>query len=171
MFHVPPSVQRLAFEIGGWLDLGCPDRALDKLKTLLEVPGARPAALVFRVRAYSALERYEEAIVDIDDVRSFDHDADWADLTEAWCRKRLDDGAGAIQCMERLLERSNHSAIGHFNLGCYLALQGESARAIDEVTLACGIDPSFRKLLEEETDLDSLRSLPDFRSLIEQAGT
>ena len=171
MFHVPPSVQRLAFEIKGWLELGCPDRALDKLESLLEVPGARPAALELRVRAYTELKRYEDAIIDIEDVRSFDHDADWADLTEAWCLKRLDDGAGAVQCMERLLGRSNHSAIGHFNLGCYLALLGETGRAIDEVTLACGIDPSFRKLLAEETDLDSLRSLPDFRSLVEQAGT
>ena len=170
MFHVPPSVQRLAFEIGGRLDLGCPDRALDKLQNLLEVPGARPAALMLRVRAYTELERYEDAIVDIDDVRSFDHDADWADLTEAWCRKCLDELGGAVQCMERLLERGNHSAIGHFNLGCYLALQGETGRALDEVTLACGIDPSFRKQLEHETDLDSLRSLPDFRSLIEEAG-
>ena len=169
MFQVPPSVQRLAIEIEGWLDLGCPDRAIDKLKILMEVPGARPAALVLRVRGYTELGRFEEAIIDIDDVRSFDHDADWADLTEAWCRKRIGDLAGAAHCMERLLERSNHSAIGHFNLGCYLALQGEPGRALDEVTLACGIDPSFRKLLDAEEDLDSLRGLPGFQSLLEQA--
>lgn len=167
MFQVPPSVQRLAIEIGGWLDLGCAERAVEKLKTLFEVPGARPAALIMRVRAYTELGRYEEAILDIDDVRSFDHDADWADLGEAWCRKRMGDLTGAAQCMERLLERSNHSAIGHFNLGCYLALLGETGRALDEVTLACGIDPEFRTLLDDEADLDSLRNLPDFRSLIE----
>lgn len=170
MFHVPPSVQRLAIEITGWLDLGCAERALDKLPTLLEVPGARPAALMLRVRAYTELLRYEDAIADIEDLRSFDHDADWADLTEAWCRKRMGDLTGAADCMERLLKRSNHSAIGHFNLGCYLALQGETGRALDEVTLACGIDPSFRKLLGEESDLDSLRGLPGFQSLVEQAG-
>lgn len=156
-------------EIEGWLDLECPEHAIKKLADLLAVPGARPAALSLRVRAYVAIHRYSDAIVDIEEIRHFDHDPEWADLTEAWCRKRLEDLPSAIQCMERLVNRTNHSAIGHFNLGCYLALVGNSDRALDEVTLACGIDPSFRKLLAEEADLDSLREYPEFQNLLGQA--
>ena len=71
--------------------------------------------------------------------------------------------------MRRLLKRSRRSAIGHFNLGCYLALLGETMRALDEVTVACGIDPSFRKMLAEEDDLKSLQGLPGFESLKESS--
>ena len=165
MFQVPQSVQRLALEIEGWLDLECPDHAILKLTELLAVPGARPAALSLRVRAYVSTNRYHEAIADLNEIRHFDHDPEWADLTEAWCRKRLEDLPAAIQCMERLVTRTPSSAIGHFNLGCYLALASEPDKALDEITLACGIDPSFRKLLKDEADLDSLRDYPDFRSL------
>lgn len=153
-------------EIEGWLDLDCPEHAILKLSDLLAVPGARPAALSLRVRALVATDRYDKALVDIDEIRHFAHDPEWADMTEAWCRKRLGDLSAAIQCMERLLARTNHSAEGHFNLGCYLALAGESDRALDEVTLSCGIDPSFRKLLAEESDLDSLRDYPEFQNLL-----
>jgi hypothetical protein len=171
VFHVPKSVQRVAVEIEGWLDLSCPEHALTKLKDLLAVPGARPAALTLRVRAYMDMNRFDDAVVDIDELRSFDHDPERADIMEAWCRKRMNDLAGAVVCMERLLERTKHSAIGHFNLGCYLALQGDSARALDEITVACGIDPQCRKMLDGESDLDSLRGIPGFDSLLEQAGS
>jgi len=153
-------------EIEGWLDLDCPEHAIGKLSDLLGVPGARPAALSLRVRALVATSRYEEALADLDEIRHFDHDPEWADMTEAWCRKRLGDLPAAIECMERLVDRANHSAIGHFNLGCYLALAGEPDRALDEVTLSCGIDPSFRKLLAEESDLDSLRDYTEFQNLL-----
>jgi tetratricopeptide (TPR) repeat protein len=166
VFQVPQSVQRLAIEIEGWLDLSCPEHALQKLPGLLAVPGARPAGLSLRVRALVELSRFEDAIADLEEIRHFDHDAEWADLTEAWCRKRMGDLPAAVACMERLLKRSNHSAIGHFNLGCYLAMLGEPRRALDEVTVACGIDPSFRKLLAEESDLDSLRGNPAIDTLL-----
>ena len=163
--QVPQSVQRLAVEIEGWLDMKCPERALDRLETLLEVPGARPVGLALRTRAHVDMKRYADALGDLAELRSFEHDEDWADLTEAWCRKRSDDLEGAKGCMERLIARRNHSAIGHFNLGCYLALLGDRSRALDEVTVACGIDPTFRRLLAEESDLDSLGGMPEFESL------
>jgi tetratricopeptide (TPR) repeat protein len=166
VFQVPQSVQRLAVEIEGWLDLSCPEHALHKLPELLAVPGARPAGLSLRVRALVELNRFAAAIADLEEIRHFDHDPEWADLTEAWCRKRMDDLPAAVACMQRLLRRCNHSAIGHFNLGCYLALLGEQRRALDEVTIACGIDPSFRKLLASEPDLDALRGNPAFDTLL-----
>ncbi len=71
--------------------------------------------------------------------------------------------------MRRLLQRNSASAIGHFNLGCYLALAGEKDAAIDEVTLACGIDEQFRELLREEPDLESLHGDQRFDQLVPDA--
>lgn len=170
MDSIPQHLERLVAEIDGWLDLRCPERALERLQPLLDDPQAAIVAVTLRVRAYVGLKRHKEALIDIAMLREKEHDLEWLDLTEAWCKKRLKDLPGAIRCMEQLLERDAKSAIGHFNLGCYLALASEPERALDEVTIACGIDASFRDMLHDEPDLDSVRNDERFRQLMTKGG-
>lgn len=165
MLSVPPSLQRRALEVEGWFELGCAETALRKVEPLLAVPGARPLGLFLRVRALVALERHAEALADLQTVRNLPHDPEWLELTEAWCQKRLDNLPAAAACMERLIERRSRCAIGHFNLGCYLALLGDSKRALAEVTVACGLDPAFRGEPLDDPDLHSLHGLPEFDAL------
>lgn len=171
MDKTPEHLQRLVAEIDGWLDLRCPERALERLDPLLADPRTEEVALTLRVRAFVAQKRHKEALTDIAALRIRNHDPEWLDLTEAWCRKRMQDLPGSIRCMEQLLRRDTKSAIGHFNLGCYLALSGEGDRALDEVAIACGIDPSFREMLQDEPDLDSIRGDARFGALMAKAPT
>lgn len=163
---VPNSLRRRVTEVEGWLDFGCPHRALRKLAPLLENPGARSVGLALKARALVTLRRHQEALQTLEALEGIGGDLDWIDLTAAWCNKRLERLQPAIEHMERLLSRNHRSAIGHFNLGCYLALAGECERALDEVSIACGIDDTFRHLLEDESDLDSVRDHPRFRDLM-----
>lgn len=168
MIPVPPPLQRLADEIDGWLDLRCPERALERLQPLLDDPAGRPAALTMRIRAHVRQGHLRAALPDLAELRQGGHLPDWVDLTEAWCKKRLADLDGAIACVEELVRRNPQSDIGHFNLGCYLALAGERERAIDEVTIACGLSDAFRDYVRDEPDLDGLRTDPRFRELLRQ---
>ena len=47
-----------------------------------------------------------------------------------------------------------------------LLYQKATWEAIDEVTLACGLDQNFRRLAEKERDLESLREHPRFLALL-----
>jgi len=165
---VPHSLQRRAVEVEGWLDLGCPEAALAKVEPLLANPGARAVGLRLRVRACVELGRYVEALADIETLRPLHHDPEWLDLTEAWCCKRTDRLADAVACMERLIRREPGNAIGYFNLGCYLALNGDDDRALAMVARACSLDDTFRGPPLDDPDLDSLRTRAEFISLREQ---
>lgn len=170
MFSVPPPLQRLADQIDGWLDLRCPDKALDLLGALLADPAARPAGLAMRVRALARMARYADALPDLDELRRIapPGEQDWIELTDAWCRKRTGDLPGAIVCLERLLARDHRVDTAHFNLACYLALAGQADRAIEHLTLACGLNEECRDFARDEPDLDSLRTDPRFRELLRQ---
>ncbi len=169
MFHVPPALQRLADQIDGWLDLRCPDRAIALLGPLLAEPTARAAGLAMRVRALARLGNYRDALPDLAELRTAAPEESWIDLTEAWCRKRAGDLPGAIRCLETLVLRDHRSDVAHFNLACYLALAGEHDRAIDELTLACGLDEHCRDFARDDPDLDPLRTDPRFRQLLREA--
>ena len=163
---IPNSLQALAREIEAWISFGCPERALVKLERLLDSPIARPTGLALEVRALIEMTRYDEALTCLHELRGIATDEQWLEVTEGWCHKRLGDLQAAIGCMQRLIGRCPRSAVGHFNLGCYLALSGKIEPAIDEVTLACGIDPNFRTLAANETDLLSLSDHPRFLELL-----
>ena len=166
MNGISRKLQRLAIEVDGWLDLGCSDRALERVQPLIDDPAARSLGLALQARAFVAAERFADALLVLERLRGLEHDAEWLDLTEGWCRKRVGDLPGAIAAMERLVQRNRRSAIGHFNLACYHALHGEGDRAVHALTIACGLDPALRAQAAHEGDLSTLRGDPRFDALL-----
>jgi tetratricopeptide (TPR) repeat protein len=52
-----------------------------------------------------------------------------------------------------------------YNLGCFLALNGESAQAIDLVRESFGLRHDLVEFYKQDSDLNSLRDLSDFKAL------
>jgi tetratricopeptide (TPR) repeat protein len=165
-YPVPRALERLVDEVDGWLELRCPERALPLVDPLLADPAARACGLSLRVRALARMGKFDVALRDLDDLRSIAPDDDWVDLTEAWCRRRAGDLIGAIRCAEQLIARSHRHDVAHFNLACYLALDDQADRAIDALSLACGLNPDHRVYALDEPDLDGLRTDERFRQLV-----
>ncbi|MBL8737276.1 MAG: tetratricopeptide repeat protein [Planctomycetes bacterium] len=170
MFPVPEAHQRLADQVDGWLDLRCPDKALELLGPMLADEAARDTGLHLRVRALVRLGRYRDALPDLAELAKRHPDEPWVPLTVGFCLKRTGELRHAITVLRALLERDHRQAIAHFNLACYLALDGQQDAAIDALTLACGIDPEHRLFARDEPDFDSLRTDPRFRQLVRAPG-
>lgn len=170
MFPVPEAHQRLADQVDGWLDLRCPDKALELLGPMLADEAARDAGLYLRVRALVRLGRYHDALPDLAALAKRHPEEPWVPLTVAFCLKRTGEVRHAITVLRALLGRDHRQALAHFNLACYLALDGQPDAAIDALTLACGLDPEHRLFARDEPDFDSLRTDPRFRQLVRAPG-
>ena len=166
IYPVPRALERLVDEVDGWLELRCPERALPLVDPLLADPAGRACGLSLRIRALTRMGRFQDALQDLGELRSVSPDDDWVDLTEAWCRRRAGDLGGAIRCVEQLIARNHRHDVAHFNLACYLALDEQPDRAIDALSLACGLNPDHRVYAIDEPDLDALRTDERFRLLV-----
>lgn len=52
-----------------------------------------------------------------------------------------------------------------YNLGCFLALNGEPAEAIERVKESFALRPDLQEWSKQDTDLNSLRELPEFQEV------
>ena len=165
-FSVPANLQRAVDEADGWLELRCPERALELLDPLVATPECKAMGLALRIRANVRLSNFAAALTDLAELRLEHPKHEWVDLTEAWCRRRHNDLPGAIRCIEQLLSTNWQHHIAHFNLACYLALSGDADKAIDALSLACGLNQDCRTFAIDEPDFDSLRTDERFRQLL-----
>jgi len=54
-----------------------------------------------------------------------------------------------------------------YNLGCYYALDGNAEAALETIKAALELNPALLEWSMQDSDLDSMRELPEFQALIE----
>jgi uncharacterized Ntn-hydrolase superfamily protein len=54
----------------------------------------------------------------------------------------------------------------YYDLACYLTLAGEFAQALASIETAINLEPGFKSMAAGDSDLDGLRSFPEFQELI-----
>ena len=156
---------RIEREAEGYLELGMPEKALDALARLDDPPGLGPKALFLRGEAFRELNRYGDALVPLEEAAEAmpENVPVWFAL--AWCYKRTDRLDRAVAAMEKALAASPEEALAHYNLACYLSLAGEKNRALECLARAIKIAPACRRLIDDESDFDPLRSDRRFQEL------
>lgn len=147
--------------------LGKHDEALADLGKALELTPTNFRALLYRSVVYMDLEQYDRAMVDLNHLIELR-----PKLASAYSNR------GAIylkrgrykQAQEDLTQaiglRENYG-IALYNSACAYALEGQPQRAIKrlEQAFATGAE-HLHKLAKTDTDLDSLRDLPNFQQLM-----
>ncbi len=150
----------------GYLILEMPDHALAELRAV-DDPDAEPRLFYqLRAEAYRMKQLHAEALRDYERALREDPEDPTLMLGMAWCYKRTGQLGKAIAVTEAAYRVAPDKPLIMYNLACYLALAGDRERALAWLGRALRRDQSFRKLVAEETDFDSLRSDPDFRRIV-----
>ena len=152
-------------EAEGYLELGMPQQAIRSLGRLGAWPTLEPYLQYLWGEAYRMLDLFEEAVPPLQ------HAAEempkriepWVAL--GWCYKRTGRVDLAIESLETAMQASPDEPLLHFNLACYWSLMSNKRMAIHYLTHALSLDPKFRNAIDSESDLDVLRSEPEFREL------
>jgi Flp pilus assembly protein TadD len=111
------------------------------------------------------LGRWQEAIGPLTLVSEEDPKRLEAWLGLGWCLKRLGQLDEAIGILKQGLVASPQQPILHYNLACYLSLDGKVLAAIEHLTQAIASDGRFRELMEVEPDFDPIRKDPRFAAV------
>jgi tetratricopeptide (TPR) repeat protein len=158
-------MDRELLRIEGWLELGAHDDAIVEGSRLLEAGCKRWELRYLMGRALLESGKFEAALEHYLAARPAAPDPQSVLLDMGWCHKRLGRLDLAIADLEALLACQPASAIGHYNLACYLALSGEPERCLERLARALELDKSFAAELDSEADFDSVRGSPVFESL------
>jgi tetratricopeptide (TPR) repeat protein len=137
-------------------------RALDALGQIKTPQGHKPYILFLKGQAERARGQYDSAVLYLQQSAQLDPENIHTFLALGWCYKRLDRTDLAIGVMETAVQIDNSSAIAHYNLACYFALDRQVKRAISHLSQALELNPVYRDYIDGEADFDGIRNDPDF---------
>ncbi|MEQ1902750.1 MAG: tetratricopeptide repeat protein [Pirellulaceae bacterium] len=142
------------------------ERVLVTLSQIENPQGFQPEILFLKGQAHRAIGRFNEAAGLLEQSRRLDPENVSTILALAWCYKRLNRLGMAIEIMREAVLIDTESAIAHYNLACYLALDAHLKDAVHHLAIALEIDPKYRKLVTSETDFDSIRNTKEFQAAL-----
>jgi tetratricopeptide (TPR) repeat protein len=150
----------------GYLTLDMPQHALRALREIDDPDQTLFVANFLKGEAFRHLERYTEALESFG--RAFAQDPENVSLLMgmAWCYKRTAQLPKAIAAMEQAYRIAPKEGVVLYNLSCYWSLAGDKTQALSWLGRALRIDQSLRRLIDDETDFEPLRSDPDFRLIL-----
>lgn len=140
----------------GFLELGDPDSAWEELESIPAEDRAHQAVLWTRLEIYRKKHRWDGMVEIAQHLvnASPDNPIHWLDL--AWAQRR---GINLPIAEKTLVEASGrfpNEATIHFNLSCYLCLQGKIEESKERLKRAIDLDPSFREIALDDEDLKDL---------------
>jgi len=142
------------------------DRALECLNLIKNPLGHKPYVLFLKGRAYGTAEKHVQAIRYLEQSLRIDPDNIHLCFALGWSYKRTGKITNAIEAMMRACELDSESAIAHYNLACYLALDDHLESALKHLSFAFELDPSYREMAVCETDFELIRSDPRFHNMV-----
>jgi tetratricopeptide (TPR) repeat protein len=162
-----PEVQKHLQHASGYLDLKMYDDATREADAALAIEPDQPQAMALKSAALWQADRLTEAepcMAKLAELNPRDAGV-WINL--AYIRRRTQSLDAAVQTLQRAFDANPRDALAHFNLACYRAVQNRPQEAIELLRNALHLDPKLQELARVEPDFESLRSLPEFKRLLD----
>lgn len=140
------------------------DRVIECLSKIKNPLGHKPHILFLKGQACIACKRHSTAIHHLKQAAQLDNENIHVHIALAWCYKRTGKLDLAIESMQAAIQVDKNSAIAHYNLACYLALNKDAPSAVMHLTIALGLNQQFRPLVARESDFDEIRDDPRFQA-------
>jgi Flp pilus assembly protein TadD len=151
----------------GYLELDMPDHALRELNRIHDAGNFQFHVHLMRGEALRAKSQYEQAL----DWFRQAHLEKPTDLSAlfgmAWCFKRIDQIAQAIDAMKLAYQFHKDEPVVLYNLACYYSLAGDKDNALSWLGRSLRMDRRLLDKIHEESDFDPLRNDSDFQHLLE----
>jgi Flp pilus assembly protein TadD len=163
--------QKIQHQAEGYLELGLPQQALDLLGRLGTTDTPDLQTLFLQGEALRGLERYADALVPLRRAAEVEPEDVRVWLALGWCHKRNGRLDLAIDALETARAIDPEEALIRYNLACYWSLAGGKRQSLAYLEQALSLDPNYRRLIDQETDFDPIRSDPDFQAICEGSQT
>ncbi|MEK6247495.1 MAG: tetratricopeptide repeat protein [Planctomycetales bacterium] len=157
--------QQLISQAEGYLELGMVEHALSTIDQLGRSDDLEAHVLFLKGEAFRAARQYKEALKELKRAAKSTPEEIQIWISMGWCYKRTNRTNMAIQSLDQALAIAPGEALIHFNLACYWSLVGNKERALNYLATAFDIDSNYRDLVKDESDLDPIRSDPEFLAL------
>jgi len=162
-YHIRAT--KIRREAEGYLELGMPRHALQALGRLGDPTRLDSDSLYLWGESLRAMQRHCEAIMPLERAAKIAPRDIRIQIALGWCYKRTGRLDLAIGALERALRIAPGESLLCYNLACYLSLAGHKRQALRYLSQALAMDPSYREMVEEESDFDSLRLDADFQAV------
>ncbi len=142
------------------------DKAINTLVKISNPQGFKPYILFLKGQAHRSAGRHVQAINYLEQSLRLDEDNIHTLLALAWCYKRVNNLTAAIEVLVTSVSIEAESAICHYNLACYFALDRNVEHSTKHLMIALDLHPEYREFVSDESDFDFIRDDPEFQDSI-----
>jgi tetratricopeptide (TPR) repeat protein len=144
------------------------EKALELFDSALElVEGMnKMKVLTNKASVYYNLEQFEEAIPLYEEVIALDPDFYEHYSNKGAALLKMGQYDDAIELYKTSLEKEINNFPAYYNMACAYALKGDTAGAIEHLQTALSIRPEAKDFATQDTDLQALWDLDEFKTLI-----
>lgn len=141
------------------------ERAIAQIGRARSIGGDSFEAMYLEGEALRTMQRWDDALVALENARAANNTNFHLHLALAWCYKRIGKLDMAIEMLEEALTVDPTEAILYYNLACYWSLAGNVQLACSFLSEAFDLDSNYRDLVGDEEDFNPIRQHPEFVNL------
>jgi tetratricopeptide (TPR) repeat protein len=161
-----PELHKHIEYASGYLDLKMYDDAVREADKVLAVEPNETSAIAIKSAALWQSNRLNEAEPFVAKLAEMNPREATIWINLAYIRRRTQSLDAAVETLQRAFEADPRDALAHFNMACYRAVQNRAAEALALLKNALHLDPKLKSLAKAEPDFEKLRTLPEFKELL-----